>query len=93
MTQLRYIEKGVTSVLDIGIDWSAWLKSDTISASEWTADPAITLTRKQTTGTVTACYVSGGVFGVVYRVVNKITTVDGKVDSRYITITIQDSSV
>lgn len=92
MTQSRNLPLGESSILNIGLDWSKWLKTDTISTSEWYAAPEITLTRKQNTSTVTACYVTGGVLGKTYRITNQITTADGKVDSRYITIVIDNQS-
>lgn len=92
MTQVRNLPLGELSVLNIGLDWSKWLKTDTISTSEWSADPEIVLTRKQNTSTVTACFISGGVLGKTYRITNKITTADGKVDTRYITIVIDNQS-
>ena len=93
MTQTTFLPKGETSVINVGLNWAPWLGTDTITASEWTADIELTLTRKQNTTTTTACYISGGVFGKNYKIVNTITTLDGKVDSRYITITIDDTSV
>ena len=90
---MRYLAKDLTSVLDIGVDWSDWLIDDTILSSVWSADDEITITRNQTTNTVAACYISGGVLGATYKITNKITTVDGKVDSRHITVVIRDSSV
>jgi hypothetical protein len=93
MTQIRFLAKDLTSVLDIGIDWSRWLKTDTIVTSEWTAAPEVTISRLQNDATSTSCFIAGGVFGEVYRIVNKITTQDGRVDSRYISVVIEDTSV
>lgn len=93
MTQMRYLAKDITSVLDIGIDWTDWLQTDTIVSSTWTADEAIIITRQQTTDTAASCYIGGGELSSTYKIVNKITTTDGKIDSRYITVFIHDSSV
>lgn len=93
MTQTRNLIKSAVSVVDIGINWSAWLSGDTIVASEWSTDPAITISRQQMTNTTTSCYIAGGVAGKTYKVFNKITTDNDLIESRFITISIEDSSV
>lgn len=92
MTQTRNLPKGELSVLNIGLNWAEWLGSDTITLSEWTASAELTLSRKQNTTTTTSCYVAGGVLNKNYQITNKITTADGKVDTRYITIVIDNQS-
>ena len=92
MTQTRNLPKGELSVLNIGLDWTEWLETDTITLSEWTADAELTLSRKQNTTTTTSCYVSGGILNKTYQITNKITTLDGKVDTRYVTIVIDNQS-
>ena len=92
MTQTRNLPKGEQSIVNIGLDWSQWLGTDTIITSEWTTDVELTLSRKQNTTTTTACYVEGGILGSVYQITNKITTLDGKVDTRFITIVIDNES-
>ncbi len=92
MTQTRHLPKGELSVLNIGLDWAEWLETDTITLSEWTADAELTLSRKQNTTTTTSCYVSGGILNKTYQITNKITTLDGKVDTRYVTIVIDNQS-
>lgn len=92
MTQTRHLPKGELSVLNIGLDWADWLGTDTITLSEWTTDAELILTRKQNTTTTTSCYVSGGILNKTYQITNKITTLDGKVDTRYVTIVIDNQS-
>ena len=92
MTQTRHLPKGEVSVLNIGLNWAEWLETDTITLSEWTADAELTLSRKQNTTTTTSCYVSGGILNKTYQITNKITTLDGKVDTRYVTIVIDNQS-
>ena len=92
MTQTRNLPKGELSVLNIGLNWADWLETDTITVSEWTADAELTLSRKQNTTTTTSCYVEGGILGKSYQITNKITTADGKVDTRYVTIVIDNQS-
>ena len=94
MTQTRNLPKSAISVLDIGINWADWLnQGDTIATSEWTADPEITISRQQLTTTSTSCYIAGGVDGKTYRIFNKITTDNDLVESRFITISIEENSV
>ena len=92
MTQTRNLPKGELSVLNIGLDWAEWLETDTITLSEWTADAELTLSRKQNTTNTTSCFVSGGILNKTYQITNKITTLDGKVDTRYVTIVIDNQS-
>ena len=92
MTQTRNLPKGEVSVLNIGLNWADWLETDTITVSEWTTDAELTLSRKQNTTTTTSCYVSGGILNKTYQITNKITTLDGKVDTRYVTIVIDNQS-
>ena len=94
MTQTRNLPKSAISVLDVGINWADWLnQGDTLIASEWTADPEITISRQQLTATSTSCYIAGGVDGKTYRIFNKITTANDLVESRFITISIEENSV
>lgn len=92
MTQTRNLPKGELSVLNIGLNWAEWLGSDTITLSEWTASAELTLSRKQNTTTTTSCYVAGGILNKTYQITNKITTADGKIDTRYVTIVIDNQS-
>ena len=92
MTQTRNLPKGELSVLNIGLNWAEWLETDTITLSEWTADAELTLTRKQNTTTATSCFVAGGILNKSYQITNKITTLDGKVETRYVTIVIDNQS-
>ena len=92
MTQTRNLPKGELSLLNIGLNWAEWLETDTITLSEWTADAELTLSRKQNTTTTTSCYVAGGILNKSYQITNKITTLDGKVDTRYVTIVIDNQS-
>jgi hypothetical protein len=72
--------KDPDETLDYGVDWSAWLGGDLIQSSVWTASPAgITLGVSTNTATATAVWVSGGSVGSSYDVVNRITTLAGRV--------------
>lgn len=89
----RKIEKGETSVLSVGLDWTEWLGLDTIISSVWDSSDEITITRPQSDNSTTACYVGGGVLGKSYNITNTIETQSGRKDSRYIKIVIKNLSV
>ena len=94
MTQTRNLPKSAISVLDIGINWGDWLNTgDTVVLSEWAADPEITISRQQMTTTTTSCYIAGGVDGKIYKIYNKITTANDLIESRFITVSIEENSV
>jgi len=74
------------AVLDYAIHWSAWLDTDTITDSEWTATEGITVDSSSFTDTVSTVWLSGGTAGESYIVTNHITTVAGRQDDRSIKI-------
>jgi hypothetical protein len=78
--------KDPDAVLDYEIDWSEWLVTDTISASTWAADTGLTVDSDSFTDTATTVWLSGGVVGTSYEVVNHITTANGREDDRTIII-------
>ena len=78
--------KDPDAVLDYEIDWSDWLVTDTISASTWTADTGLTVDSDSFTDTATTVWLSGGVVGTSYEVVNHIATASGREDDRTIVI-------
>lgn len=79
--------KDPDATLDWVFDWAAWLRSgETISTSTFTVSPGITLgTTSNTVSTATA-WLSGGSSGEPYILSNKITTNQGRIDERSITI-------
>lgn len=81
--------KDPDATLDYAFDWSLWLDSgDTIQTSVWTADPALTLTNESNDGTKTKVFVSGGVNESTYKLTNRITTAQGRIDDRSVEIRI-----
>lgn len=79
--------KDPDAVLDYYVDWSNWLGSDTIVASQWEVDdPGLEIDTHSYTTTKAAVWLSGGVDGDVYQVTNQITTAEGRKDNRSITI-------
>lgn len=59
---------------DYTIGWSDWLEGDTITDSEWLVPSPLTLFSEAFTTTTATAWLSGGVMGQKYTVVNKITT-------------------
>ena len=74
--------KDPDSNLDYKVDWTAWLGSDTITASVWTVPAALTKSNESNTDTVSTVFIAGGKKGNKYVVTNRITTVNGRIDDR-----------
>lgn len=81
--------KDPDAVLDYSFDWSAWLVSDTISTSTWTAGTGITIDSNSSTTTVTTVWLSGGTASVAYTVTNRIVTAASRTDDRSLTINVE----
>jgi len=83
-------EHSPTANLDYGFDWAAWLgASQTITSSVWSSSAGLTLTRPQVISNKASIFVSGGVIGQLYKLLNTITTLDSttqatRTDSRTI---------
>ncbi len=82
--------KDPSAKLDFGFDWAAWLGTDTITASTWTADTGLTLTGATFNATTTTVWVEGGVAGDKLSATNRITTTAGRIDERTIVIGIKE---
>jgi len=75
--------KDVHALLDFSVDWSAWLAdAETISTSEWTVPDGLTKGAESDAAGVATVWLSGGTAGVTYRVRNKVSTSDSRVDER-----------
>lgn len=84
------VDKDPDAKLDYIIDWSEWLDTDTISASDWVVPTGITEESDSNTTTTATIWLSGGVVGSVYAVANRITTVGGRIDDRTITVKVMN---
>ncbi len=82
--------KDPSAVLDYMIDWSRWLKGDTIQTSQWTVPAGLALVSQTNTTTTTTVWLSGGTAGQTYTVTNRITTASGRTDERSIIIKVED---
>lgn len=75
--------------LDFAIDWSATLPDgDTITSSLWLVPDDLTTDTPSIDGTTTSVWITGGVAGRTYQVVNRVTTDEGRVDDRTLRITV-----
>lgn len=84
--------KDPSAHLDYGWDWGPWLPAgDTIAASTWTASPGVTVELDSFTPEgLTVVWVSGGTAGQTYSLTNRVTTAEGRVDDRTITLMVRD---
>lgn len=78
--------KDPNAVLDYSFDWSDWLRGDVITASTWAAPAGITVDSSTFAGSLTTAWISGGVDGTSYDIVNHITTLAGRAEDRTIRI-------
>lgn len=80
-------QKDPDARLDWIFDWNDWLgEGETISTSEFFASVGIVIdATDETTKTATA-WLTGGTAGQVYELTNRITSTDGRIDDRTITI-------
>lgn len=82
--------KDPNATLDYQIDWSAWLGTDTITASTWIVPTGITKTNDTFTSTTATIWLAGGTVGSQYVVTNRITTGGGRTEDRSITVVVRD---
>lgn len=84
--------KDPNATLDYTVDWAAWLDDigDTISVSTWVIPTGLTLVSQSNTTKKAVAFISGGVVGTTYVVVNRITTVGGRIDDRTIELLIAE---
>lgn len=96
----NYFSKDPDSVLDYAINWSGdpdsdqpgpWLNDgDTIATSVWVVPDGLIKTNEDKTATLTTIWLSGGVLGKKYDVVNRITTAQGRTEDRTLHFTIEE---
>lgn len=90
------MNKDPDAVLDYRFDWAGadpgpWLETgETITASSWIVDAGLTQVSDSHTDTTATVWLSGGTAGVTYRITNRITTSNGRIDDRTERITVVD---
>jgi hypothetical protein len=88
---LRHKTKDPSSVEDFGLEWGL-AEGDTLTSSTWTVPAGITRNSDsfQASGQTTI-WLSGGTDGAVYRLVNRITTSQGRTDERTLRVLVRDA--
>ena len=86
----QIFEKDPDAILDYQINWATWLSTDTIATSTWTVATGITKVTDTKTTTATTIWLSGGTADTDYRLVNKITTANGRTEERSIWIKVRN---
>ena len=92
---MNYYLKDPSGVLDYSFDWGAgYLDAQTVSASAWAVSPAetggVTVVSSASLPTRTSARLGGGVRGRVYRVTNRVTFSDGRIDERLVVLRVED---
>jgi hypothetical protein len=82
--------KDPNGVEDFGFNWSAWLGTDTISASVWIVPAGITKESDTFTTTSTTIWLSSGTSGTSYQITNRITTAGGRTEDRTGVLKVKD---
>ena len=85
---LQWPDKDPDAVLDYEMDWSAWLGTDTITASTWIVPAGITKNSDTKSTTATAITLSGGAEGVTYTLTNRIVTAGGRTQDQSVVIAV-----
>jgi len=89
MTTNRF-RKDPADVLDYSVNWTAWLGTDTITASTWDVPTGITKVSDTHTTTAATIWVSGGDVGATYLLTNQVVTQGGRTAERSITLAVED---
>ena len=74
------IDQDVDAESDYPNTWITWLNGATIAVSFWSADPGITLYNEGVLDDLTVAWLKGGTVGQIYKIVNRVTASDGRVD-------------
>ncbi len=83
--------KDPAATLDYGFDWSEWLDDgETITASSWVIPAGLTKDSDGHTDVLAVAWLSGGVAGADYVIVNRVTTSAGRTDERSMVIMVTE---
>lgn len=83
------------ATLDWSVDWAAgYLNGQTIADSQWSVLPdengGVLIAGSIMQPTHTGVMLSGGVPGSVYRITNRVTFSDGRIDERTLTVRVEE---
>jgi hypothetical protein len=79
---MKSLAKDPDEKKDYGFNWAPWLGSDTILSSAWVVPGGITQSSSPAPSfdaTTTTIWLEGGSVGTDYEVINRITTVAGRI--------------
>ena len=77
--------------LDYRVDWTLWLEdAETISTSEWIVPAGLTKVDESNATKTATVWLTGGTVGQTYRVTNRVTTNQNRIDDRSIQIDVRD---
>jgi hypothetical protein len=86
---LSWPDKDPQEVLDYALDWTARLAGDTIATSSWVLPTGITKASDSHDVSTTKIWLSGGVEGTKYTLVNTITTTAGRTMNQSVAIKVK----
>lgn len=81
--------KRPTAILDFEVDWSTWLNGDTIGTSTWTVPNGITKNSDTKNDGTATIWLSSGVDGTTYPLINTIATPGGRTKPRTVTVQVR----
>jgi hypothetical protein len=86
--------KDPDAVLDYSVDWGAeYLLDDLIAESQWTVDPVedggVTVAGSDFDASTAVVKAAGGLPGRLYRLVNQVVLLSGRVDSRSVVLRVE----
>ncbi len=85
--------KDPAAVIDYAVDWSAgYLTGQVIAASAWIVAPAgsVAVVADRFEPGRAIATLSGGQAGSVYRITNRVTFSDGRIDDRTLVLRVED---
>ena len=91
---MSFLLKDPDAVLDYLIDWAAeYLGTDVLTNSDWSVEPSepggVTVVPGEFDGRTAVVKANGGIPGHIYRLVNTVQLISGRVDSRSITLRVE----
>jgi hypothetical protein len=80
---MRTFYKDPDAKLDYQVDWSRWLKTDTLGSSSFSGTPAgITISGGTFTATLASVWLAAGTVDTVYQITNHIATLGGRINDK-----------
>ena len=86
---LQWPPKDPNEVLDYAVNWASRLGADTIATSSFTVPSGIVKDSETSASQTATIWLSGGVEGQKYSILNRITTVGGRTMDQTVKIKIK----